>query len=169
MSELENRLMSAIGLCMKAGKLASGEFAAEKALKSGGRLAIVDESASENTRKQWADACEFRAVPLMFVRGLGFAIGKSARMCAVVTDAGFAEMIMSAEEKLRPERTAAENAETTETTENAETAETTENAETTETTENAETAENTENTGITENKANCEKQNVHHTEAETND
>lgn len=104
MTELEKRLMSAIGLCMKAGKLASGEFAAEKALKSGGKLAIVDEDASENTKKQWQDACAFRNVPIVFVRELGFAIGKSARMTAVVTDEGFKKMIISAAEKVRAER-----------------------------------------------------------------
>ncbi|MBR3298801.1 MAG: ribosomal L7Ae/L30e/S12e/Gadd45 family protein [Clostridia bacterium] len=135
MSELEKRLMSAIGLCMKAGKLASGEFAAEKALKTGGRLALVDENASDNTKKQWRDACEFRSVPILFVRELGAAIGKSARMCAVVTDGGFARMIASAAQKLREERdggagcTGCENEETDK----------------------------------------SEKQNVYHTEAETND
>lgn len=139
MSELENRLMSAIGLCMKAGKLASGEFAAEKALKSGGRLAIVDENASENTKKQWRDACEFRSVPIIFVRDLGFAIGKSARMSAVVTDDGFKKMILSAEQKLRAERENAGDAD-----------------------------ENGQDTAKKETD-NCEKQNVHDTEAKTND
>ena len=139
MTELERRLMSAIGLCMKAGKLASGEFAAEKALKSGGKLAIVDENASENTKKQWRDACMFRGVPIIFVRDLGFAIGKSARMSAVVTDDGFKKMILSAEQKLSAERGGLNDAE-----------------------ENANQTE-------TEKTDNCEKQNVHHTEAETYD
>lgn len=139
MIELENRLMSAIGLCMKAGKLASGEFAAEKALKSGGKLAIVDENASENTKKQWRDACDFRKVPIIFVRDLGFAIGKSARMSAVVTDDGFKRMILSAEEKLRSERGGSEGPE--------------------------DKGKQTE----TDETDNCEKQNVHHTEAETYD
>ena len=139
MTELENRLMSAIGLCMKAGKLASGEFAAEKALKSGGRLAIVDEDASENTKKQWRSACEFRGVPIIFVRDLGFAIGKSARMSAVVTDDGFKKMILSAEQKLRAERETAGDADA-----------------------------NGQDTAKTETD-NCEKQNVHDTEAKTHD
>ena len=104
MSEFEKRLQNAIGLAMKAGKLASGEFAAEKALKSGGKLAIVDENASENTKKQWRDACEFRKLPLIFVRDLGFSIGKSARMSAVVTDENFSKMILSAAEKAAEER-----------------------------------------------------------------
>lgn len=135
MTELEKRLMSAIGLSMKAGKLASGEFAAEKALKSGGKLAIVDEEASENTKKQWRDACEFRGVPIIFVRDLGFSIGKSARMSAVVTDGNFSKMILSAAEKLRAER------------------------------------ESREKNAVNKDKENadCEKQNVQHTEAETHD
>lgn len=100
MTDAVNRLNGAIGLAMKAGKLASGEFAAEKAMKSGGRLVIVDSMASENTKKQWTDACKFRNIPLLTVDSLGCAIGKPARMVAVATDENFSKMILSAAERI---------------------------------------------------------------------
>lgn len=99
MNDALSRLLGAIGLAMKAGRLASGEFAAEKALRSGGKLALVDASASDNTKKQWTDACRNKNVPLLMIDGLGPAIGKSARMVAVVTDENFSKMILSAAEK----------------------------------------------------------------------
>lgn len=89
-------LRSALGLAMKAGRLRSGELAAEKALRSGkAALAVLDEQASENTRKHWSDMCRRFGVPLIFVREPGRAIGREAHMTAVVTDGGFARMILN--------------------------------------------------------------------------
>ena len=55
---------------------------------------MLDESASENTKKQWRDACSFRSIPLIRIRAMGSAIGKPARMVAAVTDEGFSAMII---------------------------------------------------------------------------
>jgi ribosomal protein L30E len=82
---------------MKAGKLAVGEFAAERALKAGKAfLMVVDEAASENTRKQWSDAAEFCGTELVTVPDMGRAIGKPGRMAAAVLDGNFAKMIIKA-------------------------------------------------------------------------
>lgn len=97
MSDKNCKLASALGFAMKAGKLAVGEFAAERALKAGKAfLMVVDETASENTQKQWRDAAEFRAVALVTVPDMGEAIGKPGRMAAAVLDGNFAKMITKA-------------------------------------------------------------------------
>ncbi len=89
------KLNNSIGLAMKAGKIASGDFSVEKAVRSGtAKLVMLDESASENTKKQWRDACSFRNIPLIRIRAMGSAIGKPARMVAAVTDEGFSAMII---------------------------------------------------------------------------
>ena len=115
MSTADEKVRTALGFAMKAGRLAVGEFAAEKALKSGkARLIAVDAGASPNTRRQWADACAFRGIPIAEVSGLGSAIGKSGRMCAAVTDVNFSNMILKALESARPTEDAGETNGTTE-------------------------------------------------------
>ena len=55
----EKKVYSFLGLAMKAGKIASGEFQVEHAVKSGNAaLVIVTEDASENTRKKFSNMCE---------------------------------------------------------------------------------------------------------------
>lgn len=98
-----SKLASALGFAMKAGRLAVGEFAAERALKSGRAfLMVVDEAASENTKKQWRDAAEFRKTELVTVQDLGAAIGRPGRMAAAVTDGNFAIMISKAANESGP-------------------------------------------------------------------
>ena len=48
-----NRILSGLGLAQKAGCIASGEFAVEKAVKGGlACVVIVAEDASDNTKKK---------------------------------------------------------------------------------------------------------------------
>ena len=48
-----NRILSSLGLAQKAGCIASGEYAVEKAVKGGlASLVIVAEDASDNTKKK---------------------------------------------------------------------------------------------------------------------
>jgi ribosomal protein L7Ae-like RNA K-turn-binding protein len=89
------RLLSALGFARKAGKVRSGEYAAEKAIKGGkALLAVLDESASENSKKHWADICKNAGVPLVMTEGAGRAIGREAHTIACITDNGFAQMIL---------------------------------------------------------------------------
>lgn len=94
-----DKVLSLLGLSARAGKIASGEFAAETAVKSGkAALVIVAEDASANTRKLFHDKCSFYEVPV-FDYGtketLGHAIGKELRASVAVLDAGLANAIIS--------------------------------------------------------------------------
>ena len=92
-----NRIFSMIGMAMKAGKVVSGEFSTEKAVKTGSAwMVIVSEAASENTKKMFRNMCTFYKVP-MYVYGtkedLGHCMGKEFRASLAVTDEGFAKSI----------------------------------------------------------------------------
>ena len=93
----QNRVYSMIGIAQKAGKLASGEFATEHAVKSGrAALVIVSDAASENTKKKFRTMCEFYEVPVYFYGGkeeLGHAMGKEFRASLAVLDSGLAKSI----------------------------------------------------------------------------
>ncbi|MBQ7455676.1 MAG: ribosomal L7Ae/L30e/S12e/Gadd45 family protein [Clostridia bacterium] len=92
----ENALRGLLGLCQRAGCLKSGTDMAVNAIRAGkARLAVVDEEASGNTKKRISDACIYYHVPLQELPPdlLGGATGKSGRMAAAVTDAGFAAKI----------------------------------------------------------------------------
>lgn len=94
-----DKVLSLLGLSARAGKIASGEFAAETAVKSGkAALVIVAEDASANTKKLFHDKCSFYEVPV-FDYGtketLGHAIGKELRASVAVLDNGLANAIIS--------------------------------------------------------------------------
>lgn len=81
---------------MKAGKLVSGEFLTEKAVKSmKATLVIVAEDASDNTKKMFTNMCTYYEVPLYFwgkKEDLGAAIGREYRASLALTDAGFRDV-----------------------------------------------------------------------------
>lgn len=65
---MNDKVISLLGLAERAGKIASGEFAAEKAVKTGkARLIIVAEDASDNTKKKFSDMCKYYQVPCMLL------------------------------------------------------------------------------------------------------
>ena len=92
-----DRIFSMIGMAMKAGKVVSGEFATEKAVKTGKAfLVVVSAAASDNTKKMFRNMCSFYGVP-MYIYGskedLGHSMGKEFRASLAVTDEGFAKSI----------------------------------------------------------------------------
>ena len=93
-----DRVLNLIGLAQKAGKVVSGEFMTEKAVKTGeAALVILAEDASENTQKKFRNMCEFYQVPLRIHAAkdyLGHARGKELRASLAVVDNGFAQAIM---------------------------------------------------------------------------
>ncbi|HIW84292.1 MAG TPA: ribosomal L7Ae/L30e/S12e/Gadd45 family protein [Candidatus Dorea gallistercoris] len=93
----KSKALSLIGLAVKAGKVASGEFCTEKEVKSGrAALVIVAGDASENTRKKFQNMCDFYRVPIYFYKDkdtLGHAMGKEFRASLAVMDEGFAKGI----------------------------------------------------------------------------
>ena len=97
--------LSLLGLATKAGKVVSGEFATEKAVK--GRtayLVLIAEDASENTRKKFRDMCTYYKVPFYNIGSkeeLGTAIGKDYRASLGVTDENFAVAMVKKLENMR--------------------------------------------------------------------
>ena len=50
----ETKLFNSLGLCRRAGKCQSGEFAAARALKAGkAKLVLLEKTASENTKDRF--------------------------------------------------------------------------------------------------------------------
>ena len=94
----EHRVLSQLGLAMKAGKLVSGEFMAENAIKENkAALVIIAEDASDNTKKHFTDMCNYRDIPILFFgtkEQIGASIGKQMRASIVITDEGFAKSII---------------------------------------------------------------------------
>ncbi len=91
-----DKALGMLGLCTRAGRLKSGEAMCEQAIKRGGAfLLLVDAGASERSKKDLRNACEFAGVPLIELPegALGRAIGKDGRMAACVTDRNFASRI----------------------------------------------------------------------------
>ena len=90
-----SKTLSLLGLSAKAGKVSSGEFATENAVKTGkAYLVIVAKDASDNTKKKFKNMCDFYQVPIYFYEDkdtLGHAIGKEFRASLAIIDAGFAE------------------------------------------------------------------------------
>lgn len=91
------KVMSRLGLAMRAGKLVSGEEIVLKAIRSGeAKLVLLAGDASENTGKKFADKCSSYKIPLLigYTRfELGAAVGKPERVVFAVTDRGFADML----------------------------------------------------------------------------
>lgn len=86
----DKKIMSLIGISMKAGKVASGEFAVEKAVKTANAyVVIVSTQASANTKKKFRNMCEYYKTPYYEFGDkteLGRAIGKEFRASLAVTD-----------------------------------------------------------------------------------
>lgn len=86
-----------ISLAAKAGKIASGEFATEKSVKSSaGHLVLVASDASDNTKKMFRNMCTFYKVPFEIYGTkdeLGHWIGKAHRASICILDEGFAKSI----------------------------------------------------------------------------
>lgn len=93
----QNKILSLIGLAQKAGKVVSGEFSTEKAVKAGSAgLVLVSLEASDNTKKKFQNMCAFYKVPLYFYGTkleLGAAIGKEFRASLAVVDYGLSGAI----------------------------------------------------------------------------
>lgn len=100
----QNRAIAMLGLAAKAGKVQSGEFSTEKAVKDGNaRLILVAEDASDNTKKQFKNMCTYYRVPIYFLCSkleLGHSIGKEFRASVAVTDGGFADSIIKKIEQM---------------------------------------------------------------------
>ena len=78
---------SMLGIAMRAGQLTLGTDGVLGSIAAGkARLILLDEAASDNTKKKFRDSCAFYGVELFETAPdrLGFAIGKPGRMSAAV-------------------------------------------------------------------------------------
>lgn len=97
---LENnkKVLSLLSLAAKAGRIKSGEYMTEESVKGyKARLVIVADDASDNTKKQFKNMCDYYNVPMIIIENketLGHAIGKELRASVVVNDDGFANAIL---------------------------------------------------------------------------
>lgn len=101
-----DKILSALGLARKAGQIASGEYAVEKAVKKQlAFLVIVALDASDNTKKKMRNMTAFYDTPLYFYSSkemLGKCIGQEYRSMVAVMNEGFASSI---EKQLKQDRT----------------------------------------------------------------
>lgn len=83
-------VLSMLGLAAKAGKIVSGEFATEQAIKAGKAwLVVIAKDASDNTTKKFTDACAYHHLPVIGYAdkdSLGSCIGKDYRSSLAVVD-----------------------------------------------------------------------------------
>lgn len=97
--KIEKKILSLFGLATRAGKIASGEFQTETAIKSGTTfLVVIAKDASDNTKKLFQDKSSFYKIPIIFFgtkEELGHAIGKEYRASLAILDKGFAETIIN--------------------------------------------------------------------------
>ena len=93
-----DKVLSMVGLAMRAGKVTSGELPTEKAVKSHKAvLVLVAGDASENTKKLFKNMCAYYHVPFRIYgtkADLGHAIGKEFRASLALLDQGFAGTIL---------------------------------------------------------------------------
>ena len=98
---MRNKAGALLGLCAKAGKVESGEFAAENVIKKNrAYLAVLASDASENTKKKFSNMCAYRHIPCIETgddkEQLGRRIGRQMRSVAAVCDRNLAEAIRAA-------------------------------------------------------------------------
>ncbi len=94
-----DKVLSMIGICTKAGKVKSGEFAVEAAIKDQkAQLVVVATDASEATKKSYRDSCDHYRVDLREYgtkEELGMACGKEFRAAVAIMDRGMADSVIA--------------------------------------------------------------------------
>lgn len=95
----DKKIYSMLSLCAKSGRLVSGGFSVEKAVKNqSAYLVLVAQDASNNTKKLFDRKCNYYKIPY-FEFGdkdsLGKFIGKEMRTSVAVLDKGFANQIVN--------------------------------------------------------------------------
>ena len=95
---MADKIYGLLGLCQRAGKCKSGEFAVEKSIKSGKSfLVIIPEDASDNTKKKFRNMTTYRSVPYQELgtkETLGHQLGRSERSSISIEDQGFAQAMI---------------------------------------------------------------------------
>ena len=94
----KDKALQMLGMAQRAGAVKSGEFMTETSIKDGSAfLVIVANDASDNTKKQFRNSCEYYNVPFRIYsdkENLGHCIGKEFRASLAVTGEGLAVKIL---------------------------------------------------------------------------
>ena len=96
--QIENQVIQFLGLCMRAGRIISGQEACvELARQEEAALVLMDAGVSDNTRKRITDACHSHNVSLYEISEgePGRAIGKKGRMMAALKMDGMAQKLLT--------------------------------------------------------------------------
>ena len=106
---MKNKILNMLGLAKRAGRIKSGSFSVETAVKAlDARLVILAEDASPGSQKLITDKAAYRKIPVL-VWGtkaeLGKAIGQAERSCLALTDEGFARRTAEMIEEERTRKT----------------------------------------------------------------
>ncbi len=93
----DERIINLLSMAQRAGKVASGEFAVEKALAAKKiELLLVAGDAADSTKKTWAEAAERHGFKVYYVLSretLGHCLGKEFRSTAALLDRGFSKAL----------------------------------------------------------------------------
>lgn len=96
---MNDRILNMLSIGKKAGKVCSGEFQTEDAVRKGtAKLVIYPEDASANTKKSIKDITEYYKVPSYSYgtkESLGHAIGCTQRSSVTVMDEGIAAKLIN--------------------------------------------------------------------------
>ncbi len=94
-----DKALQMLGMAQRAGAVASGGFMTETSVKEGKAfLVVIAEDASDNTKKDFKNMCDYYNVPIRFYKTrdeLGHCIGKEFRASLAVTNEGLADSIIS--------------------------------------------------------------------------
>ncbi|MBR3305971.1 MAG: ribosomal L7Ae/L30e/S12e/Gadd45 family protein [Lachnospiraceae bacterium] len=95
---MQDKVLSLLGLAKRAGKLASGGYAAEQSIKCGrSRLVIISRDTSDASKKHYNDMCSYRGIPVAEYsdkEALGHFTGSEMRSVLSVEDEGFAGKLL---------------------------------------------------------------------------
>jgi len=98
---VNNKILSTLGLCRKAGKTVTGADAVCKRMRENGDVSLVLAASgiSENTRKKLSDKADFYRVCVVYTDfdmiELGSAVGNnSGSACVGITDKGLSDAIL---------------------------------------------------------------------------
>lgn len=91
------KVLSLLGLAMRAGKIVSGEELVLKEVRSGkAQLVLLATDAAKNSEKKISDKCSTYQIPILRYgtrQELGNAIGKAERVVIAITDPGFSRSL----------------------------------------------------------------------------
>ncbi|MBD2845244.1 ribosomal L7Ae/L30e/S12e/Gadd45 family protein [Paenibacillus sp. IB182496] len=94
---MNHKVLSNLGMAMRAGKLATGEEIVHRCIRDGkAKLVLIATDTAPGTRKKVLDKCATYGVDYAVALdrvSIGQAIGKAERVLVAVTDQGFAAMI----------------------------------------------------------------------------